>query len=58
MSQKERRFLAMRTVRIIVSGEDCSRIMVTNERTKKGFLSFLSEKKKSSAMCGKDNRKR
>lgn len=58
MSQKERRFLAMRTVRIIVSGEDCSRIMVTNERTKKGFLSFLSENKKSLAMCGKDNRKR
>lgn len=48
----------MRTVRIIVSGEDCSKIMVTNERTKKGFLSFLSEKKKSLAMCGKDNRKR
>jgi hypothetical protein len=58
MSQKERRFLAMRTVRIIVSGEDCSRIMVTNERTKKGFLSFLSVKKKSSAVCGKDSRKR
>lgn len=48
----------MRIVRIIVSGEECSRIMVTNERNKKGFLSFLSEKKKSSAMSGKDSRKR
>lgn len=50
----------MRTVRIIVSGEDCSRIMVTNVRTRKGFLSFLSEKRShqpcAERIAGKDEK--
>lgn len=45
----------MKTVRIIVSGEECKRIKVSKEKPRKELLSFLPGKKKEPvAMCGKD----
>ena len=47
----------MKAVRIIVSGEECTKITVSKEKPRKGLLSFLPGKKKEPvAMCGKDGR--
>lgn len=47
----------MKTVRIIVRGDDCSKVIVSKEKSKKGFLSSVSGKKGSTVMFGKDGRK-
>jgi|GEM_PF-1797159 len=47
----------MNTVRIIVSGDECTRIRVSKEKPRKEFLSFLLGKKKEPVtMHGKEGR--
>lgn len=46
----------MKTIRIIVKGGDGSRITISKEKGKKGFLTFLTGKKEPEALFGKDGR--
>lgn len=46
----------MKTIRIIVKGGDGSRITISKEKGRKGFLTFLSGKKEPEALFGRGGR--